>query len=745
MEDDVNPMPEETLSQYICQVMELTGASTQIRDLHKQCASAYEIIQSVAFNDLFSMYVGGSVYEGTSLLGMGSDIDLVQVLKNLEVITSLHDCLQNSLLLIQDDLTPPGYCKLQPVFDGVSVDKFYLNNSQVIQARIPTILDIFKIETDESGRLLCGHPLLEQDDWPTPMEIHGPALHAAGVKYKIKDADLVYAFRCRRLPKEAMQWFKRKRPVDWPPQEIIEKCRSLGFFVVPVGHPNSLEKDKQWRISLSLQERMLVTMFNSIQLKCFVLMKVLKNEVINKKIGKEVLTSYYCKTCLLYMIETLPKNFWFPSNLLKCLTICLEKLCEWAKERHCPNYFIPQENMFDKLDSRDLELLATALEALLADAFVNVLLRVNTNGIGKDLQFLLSSYKYLLPVDFILCEVDNDLGKSQRQIAQNIMRDNFFANFLQILTCQLTLISDIVAFHSRMLIDINRWDLEKVIESLRSYVSEFESVTKVTEHSEEETKAALSLFMLVSVEIALLERTGATKQEMRDILRGKMRNAFSLPVDFLPLKKASNLFVLGYPEDSVKSLRTIPEGVRFSICRCDLTRLVPETFTELIEYLARKIGMIVDITIKNVIRKWIFTCVPFLPVEAHITPSVIMYECLRCLCQLPWELEKVGPKIEQGYNVAFVDGQLLYPFLLYSNHSQMNCHDYKLVDILLMNAVVNTRTISHKASCLNIFGWVLNQEGLKSKALDCFIQSIQEEHERNAAYWHLLFLICELK
>ena len=449
------------------------------------------------------------------------------------------------------------------------------------------------------------------------------------------------------------------------------------------------------------------------------------------------------------MIETTPRDFWIPTNLLKCITECLDKLREWTKKKYCPNYFIPEENMFDKVDSQDLELLANVLEELLSNDFVNVLLKLTTSGIGEELHILLSNYEYLLQVDFSAWENDIDSGESQRRLPQNIILKRVIqAKLRQNLICQLQLIPDLVCSRSFVLIKIYSRDLEQFEKRLRSVVDEFECVTNVTEHSEEETKTAMSLFMpfikpmLLSVEIALLERTGVTKQKMRDILRGKMWNASSLPDDFLPLKTASTLFVLGYYEDSIQSLGAISVGVRLSCCWCDHRRPVPKTLIEPQEYWQSRPNVTVDIAIKDVVCKWIFTCVPFLPAEAPITPPVIIYDCLRCLCQLPGKQD--GQFLEcNEYEIAFVDGQLLYPFVLYLNHSEMNHHHLKMIDILLMNAAVNTREISHKAACLNVLGWVFKREGLKSIALECFIQSIKEESERNAAYWHLLFLICE--
>ena len=99
-------------------------------------------------------------------------------------------------------------------------------------------------------------------------------------------------------------------------------------------------------------------MFNSVQLKCFMVMKLLKNEVINNELKEDVLTSYHCKTCILCMIEATPSNFWIPANSL---------FMSGQKKKKCPNYFIPKENMFDRLESMGLELLASTLQSLLSE------------------------------------------------------------------------------------------------------------------------------------------------------------------------------------------------------------------------------------------------------------------------------------------------------------------------------------------------------------------------------------------
>ena len=172
----------------------------------------------------------------------------------------------------------------------------------------------------------------------------------------------------------------------------------------------------------------------------------------------------------------------------------------------------------------------------------------------------------------------------------------------------------------------------------------------------------------------------------------------------------------------------------------EVPTLVYEDFRDKIKFMLRNLVVIVDLTTKDFIWKVISPCVPFLPIEASVTPPVVIYDCLRCLC-LPTKQRTRNPFRE--HEIAFIDGPFLYKFLLYLNHSKLKNRDYKLIDILLMNTAVHGKIISHKAACLNILGWVFRREGCKSKALDCFIRSIRDVTLRNAAYWHLLFMICD--
>ena len=143
-----------------------------------------------------------------------------------------------------------------------------------------------------------------------PAKANEPSVFEA-LKFYCKNvaSDLVLAVRSLSWPDCASEWLVRERHYNWPSQEQIDKCKTLGCFFVQVGHPKSDEYHLQWRISFSLQERLLDTDFNSVHLKCYILLKMMKKERVHKSLGEKSLTSYHFKTCMLYMIENTPGEF----------------------------------------------------------------------------------------------------------------------------------------------------------------------------------------------------------------------------------------------------------------------------------------------------------------------------------------------------------------------------------------------------------------------------------------------------
>ena len=73
-----------------------------------------------------------------------------------------------------------------------------------------------------------------------------------------------------------------------------------------------------------------------------------KRELIKKDCPKEdeVLCTYHFKTLMLWSCEEMPQDWWNSLSVIEICCYILRRLSEWLEMRHCPNYFIPQANLF---------------------------------------------------------------------------------------------------------------------------------------------------------------------------------------------------------------------------------------------------------------------------------------------------------------------------------------------------------------------------------------------------------------
>ena len=109
----------QALSRKRYQVLEDVGASTEVRNLWTDQITTKEILGIMLTQPSINVYIFGSFYEGTTTIGMCSDVDQVAIFNNLPVVIDPGDHpIGTCLLLVQDETTPPGYCKLQVVHNG---------------------------------------------------------------------------------------------------------------------------------------------------------------------------------------------------------------------------------------------------------------------------------------------------------------------------------------------------------------------------------------------------------------------------------------------------------------------------------------------------------------------------------------------------------------------------------------------------------------------------------------------------
>ena len=704
-----------SLSLALFNAMEDLGATIENRNINMEAAISREILYTIAVAPS-SLYVFGSQYEGTYTEGLQPDIDGAMILPHMPVITDIANCpSSNSYLLVPDE--QPGYVSLQLVHNG-----------DVQWEKCPELkLNKFHhLSVDINNRVcLVQNSGLESFTMTEMHRKEGPAIHK-DAKKGIISSDLVVALSCSDWPKCARKWLSRRRIHGWPSKELIKQCKSLGFIGVSACHPASDEKQFQWRISFSHQERLLVTQFNSVQLKCYILLKIIKKELIKEYIKEDTLTSYHLKTCMLYILENTPSELWVPENLVGCLIMCLRQIHLWIRDEKIPNYFIPGENMLDRITKPELRRkLAARIDWILNCAIRDVLYNLQTDNIG----FYLRTFPIRRRGPLV-----------RLNVRVKSLRDTLITTWQ---------VRPVITFKYvyQPYINCLRYDrdsrIKHVKEALVHTISDLAGTRRITIHTEEETQRALSIILpflhlsLLSCEI--VQRIDKPTEAVQYILKDKAWFLADPINSSAKIKQASALLMLGYQKLSLDVLSsfTITENACLCVCSCPKILYNPD-----IHVLVQAVRDRQDITPIELLRDYSQPCVHFFPHEQQITPVAVNYEMIRSYIT-PLELLRKQFSLLECYLWGVVDGHFLQLFLLYLNHRALGQNSRATKYVKKMIRLLNSNTVCHRETCLNLLGYVHRDRGEINRAVQCFIKSLETNPLCNAAYWHLCFLICK--
>ena len=693
-------------------VMEDLGATIETRNINMETAISGEILNTIA-GAPFSQYVFGSRYEGTFTQGLQPDYDEALIFPHMPVITDIANCpSSNSYLLVPDEQS--GYVRLQLVHKGdVQWERF-----QDLE------LDMCHHLSVDMNNRVC---LVQNSEGLMSTELHrkeGPAIHMDAGKNR-SSSDTVVALACTDWPDCEQEWLSRKRIHGWPSKELIKKCNSLGFIVVSACHPASDEKQFQWRISFSHQERLLVTQFNSVQLKCYILLKIIKEELIKQYIKEDTLTSYHLKTCMLYILENTPSELWVRENLVGCLIMCLRQIHLWIRDEKIPNYFIPEENMIDRITTPELRRkLAARIDWTLNCDIRNVLCNLQTDNIGFYLmRFLIRRRDPLVRLSVRVKSLRSPL-KTTSQIRNFITFKRVYRPYSECL----------------------RYDRDSRISQMKEVLGhsilDLVGTRRITLHTEEETRRALSLILpflhLILLSCEIVQRIDKPTEAVKYIL---IDNSWFLvyPIySSAKLKQASALLMLGYQQLSIDVLSSFTVRDKLYLCSCSY----PDIPDQDIQLLVQATQDRQDITAIALLRDYIQPCVHFFPHEQQITPVAINYEMIR-LYVTPYMLLEEHYNNPQWYRWGAVDGHFLRWFLLYLNRRDLGHNSQATKYVKKMIRLLNSNTVCHRETCLNLLGYVHRDRGEINRAVQCFDKSLQTNPLCNAAFWHLCFLICE--
>nr|XP_022304024.1 uncharacterized protein LOC111111369 [Crassostrea virginica] len=318
----------ESVFMRLCQIV---GTSVQVA-IRREMRDIKEMVKRrVSDNDDVIEMQSGSRREGFRL--EESDFDYMFWWNNHRVIFDMsqseHYYTENKTLILSDSSeSPPGFTLLELLTPTT--------NRKVQSACVPM-----------NDRLYISSSLYRQQTqthhYPGSRG-HGPCESGelpGGLEY-----DFAWCFACDFWPQSASSWFNRCH--SWPDREVVNEIVRNGCHFVPIGHPLGLHEQEEWRISFSLAEHKLVHSMNHCQFLTYGLLKIFLKQVLDKQSEEtnKLLCSYHMKTVIFWVIQQNAVPLWCPQNLLAGFWVCFKLLLKWVYEGICPNFFIPENNLF---------------------------------------------------------------------------------------------------------------------------------------------------------------------------------------------------------------------------------------------------------------------------------------------------------------------------------------------------------------------------------------------------------------
>ncbi|KAK3576564.1 hypothetical protein CHS0354_011242 [Potamilus streckersoni] len=621
-----------------------------------------------------SCHYFGSQAEAATTPGLESDIDKVTCLgiiavQDLKNWVPNHDC----ALVVNDENTPPGYTKLQPMYCDLPLPVFNVSG------------DFFKLD-------IYGRSVICNDDYRLKLQDcahHGPAnINYLGTNQAVDD---VPAVRLYTWPDQASDWLTRNRRHNWPSQETIGLIQQTGALLVPVGHKLSQEQHLEWRISISYGEKILMWLLNSTQYKCYVLLKMIKKCFIKPVVGDDALNSYHLKTCMFYIIENTPAAIWQPDNLLPCVEMCLRLMYIWIESKSCPNYFIPEENMFQcKMYGSIPEQLLSVLSTLLGQEG-RYLVRISCDNIGEKL--VMACQTSLTELEFQGEDVAQVLLISTKMLffllrysLKFAIRDDWmFAPRLlnRLFFCQ----------GPRQEINIILWKF------LCSYIGS--KLASSSLYDETPNQHALD----IAKELVLWGSS-------TDVTSGKLKlAAFYLIQDNLDIS-----------EDVLKEIY-----INNSYKILDQNEAYQHTLQAIVSE---------NLSATQLISQYIAFAVYYHPSEINCTPKA----------QIPEMFNSTGSNKVDSHennlpNLVSVDPKYYLYFLEFLCYNRQNKSLHKLVALHNMICAIRYEILEFKYTDLNLLAYCLLQEGSLLSAYNILCKSMKLLKEHNAAKWQIATII----
>lgn len=259
------------------------------------------------------------------------------------------------IFLMEYSDTPPGFVRLKVMAP--------INNDFMTSSVITHLNGIYVSHEKFQNFFLTEMRMSDALNSDQQLRLHGPC---ANFFFHDIESDLAVCLACPFWPRTAISWFTRCQKKQWPDRKVLNNIRSDGCHVMPIGSvANCCDNKLEWRLSFSKAEQNIIYSLNHTQLLCYGILKIFLKEVLCSKNQESLICSYFLKTILFWEIQNNPDRFfWCPSNLVSCFWVCFKHLCKCVFNSYCPNFFVPENNMFH------CKIVGASREALLAELYV---------------------------------------------------------------------------------------------------------------------------------------------------------------------------------------------------------------------------------------------------------------------------------------------------------------------------------------------------------------------------------------
>ena len=333
------------------------------RDIRVSCMRIQQEIQARIWNNFLELFPvdplslnSNKIYKGTWYTGSYAEGLPLSVVGDYDVMYSQHswpDIVLTSnpdhsvsyqagyLIATQSNRNNPAYLTLE------------VPPSVTLNPDFKQFIIIIEEMSEGRSRNVVSSELFVKGSHLEGWTRQGPAFNT---QERVASHDKVPCLVSPSWPHCASDFLIRTRSYDWPGRKLIDRIKNAGCHAVAIGHPQSDNKEIEWRWSFSMAEKELIYDMSDMSdihdmYGCIYVLKAIKKHHwrCNDSDKTTTFCSYYIKTACLWVCETEPHNV----NVMELCRKVLAWLIFWYRTNTLPHYFIPNQNLIGHL-SKDM-------------------------------------------------------------------------------------------------------------------------------------------------------------------------------------------------------------------------------------------------------------------------------------------------------------------------------------------------------------------------------------------------------